>query len=277
MISDCLLSEIDTLLHDWWKIDFDCEHYLSQLDDLKTQTQDDSKKNRIWVYHALLDCHLLNLKIFDLLKSGTYYSAWCLLEQLEITISDIQYNKEHVRGEYGLAFLDNAVSSWQALFPYKIFFSTREIIKKKSCSICGEPRSVMRSCGHRKRKIYGGEFCYDVVNEFELISFDAVANPVRKISVPIDPDNDHYRYSMLEAVLQEVKTPRQQFWAVKTSRPAAHHTGVHAPDFPCPCSRNTHTYLNCCMTQPFVERNHIEICFLTPMQVCLQDEDSYTY
>ncbi|WPO97545.1 hypothetical protein SFA35_12750 [Pseudomonas sp. HR96] len=266
-----LLSELDDLLCAWWMIELRDERYLPLLEALKGATADTQLKNKIWMYSALLDSHLLNLNIFGLLKSGSFYQAWCALEQLEILLSRIDENKACLDGNFGQRFLSNAVGSWQALFPYKIFFSSREIIKKLSCSICEKPRSVLQGCGHRKGKLYAGEICYDVAEDFELITWDVVSNPVRKSSVPFSSEGDQHNYTMLKAVLQVVTSPRHQFRAYITGTPLKKHTGVHSPSSVCPCMRSIRHYDDCCMPRPTIETNHINLVFHLPMQACVSD------
>lgn len=266
-----LLSELDELLRAWWRVEHHDERYLSSLKTLKAATDDGQLKNKIWMYSALLESHLLNLSIFDLLKSGNFYPAWCALEQLEILLASIRGNKEHLDGDFDQSFLSNAVSSWQTLYPYRIFFSSREIIKSLSCSICDRPRSVLQSCGHRKGKLYEGEMCSDVVNEYEAITWDIVSNPVRKSSVPFSGEGDHYDYSVLKAVLQVVTSPRHQFRAYTTGTPLSRHTGVHSPSFTCPCLRSIRSYEDCCLALPTIETNHINLVFHSPMQACVSD------
>jgi hypothetical protein len=271
MSSVDLLSELDELLRAWWMVELHDERYLSSLETLKAATDDSQLKNKIWMYSALLESHLINLNIFDLLKSGKFYPAWCALEQLEILLASIGGNKEHLVGDFGQSFLNNAVSSWQTLFPYRIFFSSREIIKKLSCSICDRPRSVLQSCIHRKGKLYDGEICSDVVEDYESITWDVVSNPVRKSSVPFSREGDHHTYTVLKAVLQVVTSPRHQFRAYITGTPLSTHTGVHSPSFTCPCMRSIRSYEDCCLPQPTIETNHINLVFQLPLQACVSE------
>jgi hypothetical protein len=271
MSSADLLSELGDLLCAWWMIELHDERYLPLLEARKAATDDSQLKNKIWMYSALLESHLLNLKVFDLLKFGSFYQAWCALEQLEILLASICGNKEYLDGDFGQTFLSNAVSSWQTLFPYKMFFSSREIIKKLSCSICERPRSVLKGCGHRKGKVYAGEICYDVAEEFEFITWDVVSNPVRKSSVPFSSEGDQYTYTILKTVLQVVTTPRHQFSAYITGTPLNRHTGIHSPSFVCPCMRSIRNYEDCCMHRPTIETNHINLVFHLPLQVCVSD------
>jgi hypothetical protein len=262
-----LLSELDTLLREWWRVVPRDEHYLPSLKALKATTDDSQVKNKTWVFSTLLEGHLLHVEIFELLKSESFYQAWCKLERLEILLADVRGNQEHVDGDFGQIFLNNAVISWQALYPYKLFFSSREIIKKISCSICQSPRSVLLNCRHRKGKLYAGEVCHDVVEDWELITYDAVSNPVVKASVPFSSDGDHYDYTALKSALQVVTTPRHWFRTSKVGVPVAKHTGVHSPSLPCPCMRSIRNYEDCCMLLPTIEADHIILDVLTPRQV----------
>ncbi|MCO7572022.1 hypothetical protein NJH78_18720 [Pseudomonas chlororaphis] len=262
-----LLSELDSLLREWWCVERQHEHYLPTLEALKVSSDDDQMKNKIWVRSTLLEGHLQYLNIFNLLKAESFYEGWCQLERLEILLANLRLNKEHVDGDYGQRFLTNAVNSWQALYPYRIFFSSREIIKKLSCSICNRPRSILQGCGHRKHKLYAGEICHDMVEEFEFISYDMVSNPVVKASVPLSMEGDHYDYTVLKAALQVVTSPGHQFHAYKSGIPSSAHTGVYAPSSPCPCMRSIKNYEDCCLRLSTLEADHINLEFYSPMKV----------
>ena len=97
------------------------------------------------------------------------------------------------------------VCNWQALFPYKIFGSSREIIKEVKCSVCNTTRSFINDCGHVKNKLYNGVLCFDEVIDFELITYDIVSNPVNKCSV-FSNDGDHYNYSTLISVVKYIQS-----------------------------------------------------------------------
>jgi hypothetical protein len=268
MSSADLLQELRDLLKHSWNVKSHHERYFPLLETLKAETNDSQLKNRIWLYSALLESHMLYLNVFELLKSGNFYPAWCDLEKLEISLAAIGGNKEHLDDDFGQSFLNNAVSTWQTLFPYRLFFSSREIFKKIRCSICERPRSVLQGCGHRKGKLYSGEYCSDVIEDFELIGFDAVSNPVRKSSVPFSPDGDQYDYTLLRSVLKVVTTPRHQFSAYVTGTPLIGHTGVNSPSFACPCMRSVRNYEDCCLPLLTIETNHINLVFHLPMQAC---------
>lgn len=267
MSSTDLLSSTESLLSEWWLIPTQCESLLAALNDLKKATDDSQVKNKIWGYQTLLESHTLYLKIFKLLKSEEFYKAWCKLERLEILLADLRENQEHISSDFGQSFLNNAVNSWQILYPYKLFSSSREIIKKISCSICQSPRSVLRGCRHRRRKLYAGELCYDVVEDFELITFDIVPNPVVKAAVLMNPQSDHYDYSLLKAALKIAITPRDCFTAFKINVPLAKHSGINSPTSTCPCKRSIRTYEDCCISRPTIETNHFIFDVLSPRRV----------
>ncbi|CAI9000906.1 SecC motif-containing protein [Pseudomonas sp. IT-P74] len=277
MSSANILPEVEKLLSDWWGVSSQHEYYLALLSNLKKATDDNKVKNHAWVYSTLLEGHFLYLEIFGLLAAEEFYQAWCKLERLEILLANLRSNREYVNGDFGQSFLNNAVNSWQLLYPYKLFFSSREIIKKMSCSICHTPRSVLQGCRHRRGKLYAGELCNDVVEDFELITYDLVSNPVIKASVPFNSEIDHYDYSALRAALQIVETPREWFSAFKQGIPLAKHTGVHSPTFPCPCMRSIRNYEDCCMALPTTETDHIIFDVLSPRRPILSKlHDSMT-
>lgn len=270
MTSIDLLSKIEKLLSEWWIISHQHECHLAELDEFKAATENSEVKNRAWARTTALQAHLLYLEIFSHLKAEDFYRAWCQLERLEILLSELRNNQEHISGDCGQSYLLNAVDTWQTLYPYKLFTSSCQIIKKMSCSICKTPRSVLKGCRHRKGKLYTGEICYDEINDFDLIAFDIVSNPVIKTAVLRRPEADYYDYSLLKAALRIATTPRDCFTAWKIDIPLAKHTGVYSPTSTCPCMRSIRNYEDCCMSRPTVETNHIIFDVFSPRRVALR-------
>ncbi|EIX2028980.1 TPA: SecC motif-containing protein, partial [Enterobacter hormaechei subsp. steigerwaltii] len=159
------------------------------------------------------------------------------------------------------------VCNWQALFPYKIFGSSREIIKEVKCSVCNTTRSFINDCGHVKNKLYNGVLCFDEVIDFELITYDIVSNPVNKCSVFFSNDGDHYNYSTLISVVKYIQSPHQIFNITTWRFKAKEHDGVLSPENICPCGDSLKKYADCCLPRNGIYKKHIDIWFPFPLNV----------
>ena len=146
------------------------------------------------------------------------------------------------------------VQRLQSLYPYKVFFSTVIVIKERTCSICGEKRSLRYHCGHYVGHVYAGELCCDIVKKCELEGVDVVRNPEHKYSVAfINGENgqeDHYDYCLLDAIMADWVDPYNP-WYYET-----HHTHKSLNEFPglkdndyCPCG-SAKKYSECCKNDP---------------------------
>ncbi|EDY2523211.1 SecC motif-containing protein, partial [Salmonella enterica] len=120
-----------------------------------------NESNRLFLYKTILLAHLKYIQVINLLTRGDFYEAWVELERIEIDLIHIKENNEFLPevNFYGVNFLARMVCNWQALFPYKIFGSSREIIKEVKCSVCNTTRSFINDCGHVKNKLYNGVLC----------------------------------------------------------------------------------------------------------------------
>lgn len=236
----------------------------------KSQSFNDNiHSNRLFLYISILKAHLRYLDVISLLWDEDFYNAWVELERIEIDLIHIRENKEFLPEIplYGVNFLARMVFNWQALFPYKVFGSSREIIKEVKCSVCNKTRSFINDCGHIKNKIYNGVLCYDEVVDFELITYDVVSNPVNKYSVFFSADGDRNDYSILTNVIKYIKSPHQVFnikiWRFK----AENHSGIISPENICPCGMFFKKYKDCCLPYDGIYYKHIDIWFPLPLKV----------
>ena len=228
-----------------------------------------NESNRLFLYKTILLAHLKYIQVINLLTRGDFYEAWVELERIEIDLIHIKENNEFLPevNFYGVNFLARMVCNWQALFPYKIFGSSREIIKEVKCSVCNTTRSFINDCGHVKNKLYNGVLCFDEVIDFELITYDIVSNPVNKCSVFFSNDGDHYNYSTLISVVKYIQSPHQIFNITTWRFKAKEHDGVLSPENICPCGDSLKKYADCCLPRNGIYKKHIDIWFPFPLNV----------
>lgn len=247
-----------------------------QCEKLRIKFQKENKENeanRAWLYREIANAHILYNDAFQKLKKRIYYQAWCLLEQIEIILRNIKENFPIHDDMYGLIFLTKTVKNFQTLFPYRIFFSGRYLVKTIVCSICGEKKILGGKCKHRLGKLYNGELCYHIIKDFEIITFDAVQNPVNKCAVPFMQNEyvpnlkDNYVYTYLEITLRLLSSPYDDWSLIKEKTYVKPERKI-SPDELCPCMQSLKSYAECCMKKPGIEMTHIIVDSpLSPQEV----------
>lgn len=228
----------------------DIERYLSQknisLDNNVFEAIEELRKaaileqNEKWAnYYWCLKQIFLIQKRFVLavnnLKNGKYEDAWCIFDQVDIDLGflEINFDISQENDKFHLFFIGKMIKSYQKLFPYTHFLSRENIIKKEICSICGQPISLRRSCGHKAGKVYMGELCLREVVDMEIQGLCIVTDSFDKYTY-LRVDGKEYDYGMLMNLMREIDSPYDEF-CVETIK-------VIMPDFKgvgrnsmCPC------------------------------------------
>ncbi|MFZ8715467.1 nucleic acid-binding protein, partial [Enterobacter kobei] len=236
--------------------------------DLKTrfvnQGKQDEAKN-IWCLENALLAQNMYIKFINLLYREKFYKAWCLLEQCEIKLENLKRHfPQTLCQEVYLDFLYHQVPLWQKVFPYRIFNSTEYLEKKIVCSTCKSPITPRNFCGHDKGEIYDGEICYRIIEDFEIIGFAMVKNPVNKYGVPFKKDEngktiDQYNYKCVKMILRELPS-LFYWWEINKKFDWHHRSEFHntAPEDHCPCGADR-IFKDCCSHKPVILTPHIEI------------------
>lgn len=256
----------------WMDITKNDKSILNEIDGelfISQKENNNENSNELYLIKAIIESHIMYCNTFELLKEKKYYKAWCELEQIEINLTCIKDNIEYLDTayDYGLKFLANMVQNWQKLYPYKMFFSSREIIHEIQCSICHTPRCFLNDCIHEKGKLYNGQLCCDEVTNFEIITYDIVSTPVHKYSVLFLENTDNNNYQAIDLVLNYIKSTHQIFSVRLLERFFDKHHGILSPDMPCPCNRSMKFYKDCCLKRKYICIQHIELDFPTPLNV----------
>lgn len=229
--------------------------------------RDQPGAKKIWCYEQILRIQNQYIAAFQKLKSGDFYEAWCLLEQVEIGQHFLQRHIATSEDSYELPFIQKHVAQFQALFPYKHFISPGMLILKTECSICLKPRSIRTPCGHILGEIYDGEMCARHVKNVKLLEVSLVTNPRQKYSVLFSTDSktgekvDHYDYSLVRYVTTGLRKPFDGWdmeWT-KARHPHSRYRHVGRNE-ECPCESGR-KYKKCCLNETGVLRPHLEIRF----------------
>lgn len=234
-----------------------------------TQVGEEPTANNAWYLMTVSAAYSLYCNCFSRMQQRTFYSAWCDLERLEITLADLARNPFYDGGKFLLDFLSDRVTAFQSLFPYRIFFSPEMIVRRRECGICGAVRTPWDDCGHEIGKVYMGRVCTCLAKEVELLSISLVTNPVQKYSVGFSCSDageqvDQYDYSTVEFVVDRLASPFHS-WSFQKAfayHPHSMFSNI-ADDDLCPC-KTGRSYLNCCRSKPGVVQPHLEIDFEVP-------------
>jgi len=250
----------------WQKLEADTQRLLQGF----IEQRDESNANSAWFASTVIHAYRAFCDAFDLMRSGNYYDAWCLLERIEIALDNLERNSQFADSDFKLECLRQRVEAYQSLFPYKLFFSPEMIVRRHECSICHADVTPWSDCGHEPGVVYMGQCCYRIARDVELLSISLVTNPVQKYSVirSVSDENgneyDPNNYSQVAFVVSRLTSPFDGWSAHWTQayHPHALFPGM-ADDDPCPCGSGI-TYSNCCRKRPGVIRPHLHVEFDNP-------------
>lgn len=220
-----------------------------------------------WKAETIASIQRIFSETFDMLRAGTFYDAWCHLEQCEIALLGLQ--RHHVSDEsdlHRIRYINQTVSQWQSLYPYKMFFSPEFLKRKVVCGICGSVVLPRNNCGHKKHNVYDGRLCIHRVEKAELLSISLVRNPVQKYSVGFLTDDkgqkiDHYDYGNVRFVADRVVSPWHGWRAIDMTRAITAEEVAHVnPSAPCPCCSGEE-FGKCCTGKKRLVVPHLQIVF----------------
>lgn len=181
---------------------------LKKLHEESIKSGDEKNANEFWMCIQVYEINRSFLLAFENLKSEEYYKAWCEFDKIEHTIRDVE-NNFPLDDLVNVGFIKQIVPNYMALFPYKVFLSREAIIKKSTCSICGQEIKIRNRCQHKLGKLYTGKICSRIIEEAELIAVSLVENPVDRYSVVNTEGN--YDFSCLRSLVKELETPFKYF------------------------------------------------------------------
>jgi len=222
-----------------------------------------------WCLETALHVQEKYLEAFSLMRGSEFYLAWCALERTEIAVGALSKHLDDTGDRFRAHFIGAHVERFQSLYPYRMFLSPAFVLKKCTCSICGNEISVRNPCGHRRGEIYDGEMCYRAVEESELLELSLVPNPVQKYSVVFSKGaegetEDHYDYRLVDYVCRGLRFPFDEWdieWT-KIRHPHSLYEHYSSTDM-CPCDSGI-PYTDCCLKEEGVLRPHARVMFTVP-------------
>lgn len=231
-------------------------------------SQEEAK--RLWCMEQSLAVQEHYLQAFRHLHAGEFYEAWCEFERTEIEVAALERHEQASWQDFRLDFIQTYTSKWQALFPYKMFYSPELLHIEKQCSVCKRPVLPRSFCGHRVGEIYDGELCYRTITKLEMLGISLVDAPEQKYSVLFLTDEktgkrrDHYRYDLVQYAIKALREPFDGWDVERSSRrqPHSRFSDVGRND-PCPCDSGM-KYKQCCLPEAGVLQPHFEFTFAVP-------------
>ena len=197
--------------------------------------KNEDQANYFWCLKRIFIIQSGFVSAINALQYKKYEEAWRTLDNIDIDLSELEenYNIEENDDKYHLVFISRMIKEYQKLFPYHLFFSRESIIKAEECSICGQPLSLRKPCGHKVGKLYMGELCFRKVIDMEFKAVSIVTDPFDKYAY-IKLEGKEYDYGMLDKLMPEIKSPYDEFYieTVKVKRPEFRGVSRKAK---CPC------------------------------------------
>lgn len=224
-----------------------------------------------WQVQAIARVQLSFENSFALMKECKFYEAWCELERCELTVASLKRHfASSPKDSHRVDYIQTMVGRWQALYPYKIFFSPEILKKCIECSICGGKVSLRNPCGHEKGEIYDGEVCHYRVVECEFLGLSAVTNPVQKYSVAFTASEDgsgsrdQYDYAIVKFAIDRLSSPYHAWWQEDQVRTVPISALAHvSTESRCPCGAGN-DFGGCCASKPEVIVPHCQFVFSVP-------------
>jgi hypothetical protein len=233
---------------------------------------DEPTAKYIWCLEQVLAIQELCLRAFAEMQTAQFYTAWCIFDQLDMTKEFLRrhFNAD-TNDEFGIEKISSLTAKFQALFPYRVFFSTEFIEKEKVCNICERKVAIRHPCGHTPGEIYRGELCLRIVTAVDLAGISMVETPRHKYAVAFlageNPRQwvDQYDYSVIRYVVRHLRHPFDDWSFQQTTKRIPHeHFGIDA-SAQCPCG-SSKTYDACCLPEDGVLMPHYEIYFASPVR-----------
>lgn len=229
---------------------------------------DESEAFMLWCVQTIDLIQRGFIAAFESLKEGSYYQAWCQFERCEIEMLSLKRHHAHAEGDpHRIAYIEEMIRRWQALYPYKVFFSPELLKKRVECSICGAKVSPSSQCGHEKGAIYRGEMCHHRVTEVQMLSISVVKNPVQRYSVAFlssgneGEPKDHYDYGNVKFVVDRLESPFHGWDSFQTTRTIAASDVAHLDQRQlCPCLSGK-AFGECCGGKSELTVPHLQIRF----------------
>lgn len=226
---------------------------LQRLKKIAVENQDESVANELWCYEQIYSIKkeyheafqkmkeavclsdLLDKDGVDSPKSKCYEEAWNALDRCDMIVSFLEEN--YCIADVKMAFfhineIEDDCQKLFPLFPYKMFFSREQIIKKEKCSICGKITSVRNPCEHKIGKLYMGEMCHLKVVDFKFLGVSMVSNPFDRYAIA-KLQGEKFDFSLLDYISPRIRPYSK--WSYKIENKLLLQYNKTGRNDKCPC------------------------------------------
>lgn len=231
----------------------------------------------IWCLETIQRCQNLFIAAFHFMRACYFVSAWHALAKIE---RNLQFLARHYdfgsypSDKYRIALIACQTERLQGLFPYEWFFSPGLVVHKKLCTICEQPVSIRRPCGHVVGEIYDGEMCSRRIVDWDILETSFVKNPVNKEGVIfISGEAENYNYTHVDYVTQRLphafsiwdkEWVTEQVSIKRFSRVGRNNL--------CPCGSGV-KFKRCCIKRPTIGIKALNVRFTDPMPLRLPPDE----
>lgn len=214
-------SKLNTLKERMLMLDFldpfreynETRSYLSQVKQIGRDTNNEMLANSQFVFdkYFLLFCNYC--AYFNLLAKKEYRSSWNKLQDcLDLAIEVGRFTGIENRLE--VPEIIDLLSTYEELYPFKVFTSAEFIIDKSHCSICGKPMQSL-DCPHIRGDLYWGECAVEIVDKIsDVRAIAMVTHPLDKrciLEVKDDEVSDEEKFIVLDKFCEKKINPFQKF------------------------------------------------------------------
>jgi len=141
---------------------------------------DQTLATRSWCLRQALRVQHDFIAAFHLIKSKSFFDAWCKLERVEIELAALERHSHFVDlGTFGLGHIQTHYQRFQKLFPYAVFMSPAYLEKERRCSLCHAVISLRSRCENRP-----GETGKQCRAEADLAAESEAADEQRRLDCP---------------------------------------------------------------------------------------------
>lgn len=195
---------------------------------------------------------------FKSLQEKEYRESWNILQDcLDSAYWIGQYTITENR--YEIPQIVDLLTSYESLYPYKIFASTEMIITKSECSICGKPFQSL-DCPHIKGNLYWGEVAFENVTEIkEFQAVALVSHPLDKrcvMELSDDTRTKEEKFQLLHEFLEQ-QIPAFQLFSIEIQKTMRQRPDIKivGRNDKCPCGSGK-KFKNCCGQDLYYEHHH---------------------
>ena len=138
---------------------------------------DELQAKAIWCLEGLVMAHSEFTLAHDSMRSGDVVEAFKRIEGILAGTPHIRRHLNDAGGKFGLDLIHNLARNWVTLLDPPYGVSLGAITKRSHCSICQTKVGVLWPCGHMRGEIYGGKYCSQIVDKWELAEGSLVERP----------------------------------------------------------------------------------------------------